>query len=685
MPRTNLIENHHFKLILFSFLVVLLFSVSCFEEPEDEKEKSVSQTPPPAVTGLFSTDRDAGFFDAPFPIEHMRRGRGTIKYDLLENPDNNPLVQHYIDLANKETNGFSRAGVIYIPFNGPVDESNLPKDVFDSLKDGSKVFLVNVDFESDNFGQKIPIHVKWHPYQTTYRPGNLLMLLPYQGYPMEANTMYAAVVLADLGDIYGRELAQNDTLDIMRQGDVPDGQWGWVNTEAFRHLWEYMDYARIGRRNVATAAVFRTGDFVWEMKALRKAIALMDDPMPLDIKVIAEYENFYIIEGKIIVPIWQNGQRPYWDEGGEIHFDNNGPVIQWYEQIRFAVSVPKDRPMPEAGFPMLLYANGQGGTYTQIFDRGGVGDAANVPGTGPGREFANRGIACLDIEAALSGPRHPTGSYAGLEFFNFINLVAFRDNIRQAASEFSMLVKMVNNLIIPAELVPDADIDGDVIFDPENIFFWGHSTGASIGALAMAVEPRIKGGMVSGAGVSWIYNLTMKLEPIPLAPTIDYFSGAEDFDEFHPLALMFQNICDPAEAAYFARHWTVETSGIRPALNSLIIMGVFDRYFPPAMIDGLIVASQVDVAEPLVYEPTLDALELSGGKTVSLPASLNNQWGSTSLAIQFQADLGVDGHYSPFYFPEAKYQYTCFFESLAKTGTATLPLPKSDAFAPCEF
>ena len=103
------------------------------------------------------------------------------------------------------------------------------------------------------------------------------------------------------------------------------------------------------------------------------------------------------------------------------------------------------------------------------------------------------------------------------------------------------------------------------------------------------------------------------------------------------------------------------------------------------MIDGHIVAAKVDVTEPVKYEPTLEAMKLFNGKTLSLPAGSNRSQGTTALAIQYLTNEDVDAHYSPFYFPEAKYQYTCFFQSLAQTGTGTLPLPKTDPFTVCEY
>jgi len=640
------------------------------------------------VRSLFSTAGDAGFFDAPFPVEHMRREDGTIRYGLLPNPRNNVFAKLYIDQADRDTKGFSRAGVVYLPFDGPVNPENLPASPQESLRDDARVFLVNVDPASDRYGERIPVYVEWRDEPSVYVPGNLLALLPFQGVPLAPGAWYAAVVLDSLGGRDGRPLAPAEAIVAMREKGVPRGAWGPVNAEAFSRLWDYCDARGIPREGVAAATVFRTGDFVSGMQALRDAAAALPDPVPYDMTVLRRYETYTIVEGKMVMPIWQDGRRPYWTGGGRIHFRDGVPVRQWDEEIRFAVSVPH-RAMPPDGFPLLLYANGQGGSYTQVFDRGPTGEASGTPGMGPGLQFAHRGIACLDIEAATVGPRHPQGSTEGLAFFNFVNLVAFRDNVRQAASEFTMLVKMARNLHIPAAMVPEAGVPGgEIRYDDSRFFFWGHSTGASIGELALAVEPGFRAGILSGAGVSWDYNLVMKQAPFALEPVFRFLTGEDRIDVFHPFTQIFQGLCDLIEAAYYAPLWLDPASRGGAPLDVLVIMGVFDLYFPPIMIDGLIAAAGVDLAGPLVHEETLEALALSGRGLLPLPASANIGHPAgpvTGLAVQHRTPEGVDGHYAPFYLPEVKFQYTCFLESLARTGTAVLPEANPDPFAPCGY
>jgi len=161
--------------LLFVLLVLASLFASCTSDSTAPTNPGPAYDP---VVSLFSTSENAAFFDAPFPVEHMRREDGTIRYDLLPNPQANPVAQHFLDQADRETSGFSRIGVVYLPFDGPINEEALPAPLTGSLKQEATVFLVNVDRTSIRYGERIPIYTRWQAEPTVYLPGNLLMLLP---------------------------------------------------------------------------------------------------------------------------------------------------------------------------------------------------------------------------------------------------------------------------------------------------------------------------------------------------------------------------------------------------------------------------------------------------------------------------------------------------------------------------
>jgi hypothetical protein len=143
--------------------------------------------------------------------------------------------------------------------------------------------------------------------------------------------------------------------------------------------------------------------------------------------------------------------------------------------------------------------------------------------------LADAGIAAFDIEAATVGPRHPDGSYLGLEFFNPFNLDAFRDNIRQAAAEFSVLPRVARQISMDVSGYSECNgvtAPGNrVLFDSAHFFLHGHSTGSSIGDLVLGVEPAYQAGLLTGAGGSWLYNVVLKQDPFPFAGVMSTLLG----------------------------------------------------------------------------------------------------------------------------------------------------------------
>jgi len=673
------------RIVCFWLALMMLLLLGACEEDDDPTEWPPEQ--PAVVAVYFDISDDADFYDAPFPIEHMRRADGTVRFDRFPNPADNFLVREYISQANRISMGFALGTPIHFRFDGLVNVDGLPVDWRDSLADDCPVMLVNIEPGSERYGERIALTADFKTHLDTFTPRYLMTLLPYQGLPMAADELYAAIVMRNLGDGYGRPLAVDEQFAAAIAGQWPEGEFAALDAPAFATLNDYLADVGINPDKIAAATVFRTGDPVASMIRLRDAVNALPAPQAEELSIIADYEDYYVVAGKFWMPIYQKGSRPYWSGDGQILFDASGdPILQWWEHVRFSVSVPKGE-MPDEGWPLLFYANGQGGTYTQIFDRGP--SASADPGEGPGKIFARRGIACLDIEAPLSGPRHPLDSYQGIEFFNPINLIAFRDNVRQSAAEFTFLIKLADNLALPADLCPEADAGPaeSFFYDGDNFYFWGHSTGGSVGHLTLAVEPRWRAGMLSGAGVSWIYNVILKQQPLPIGEVMHWLLNSRQFNEYHPLMTIYQTATDGTEAANFDVHLQRDPlPGNRPK-DFIVIGGYIDGFFPPLMIDGLAVAAGLDLAGEQVYPTTLTAIgELAGRGQVDLPVEDNIETDGRSVTgalLQYAAPYGMDGHYVAFRTNAPRHQYTCFFENIAKRDRARVPEPSDNVYGSC--
>src|SRR6185436_1126867 len=112
-------------------------------------------------------------------------------------------------------------------------------------------------------------------------------------------------------------------------------------------------------------------------------------------------------------PNYQAGKIPYvnFGDGGGFEFKDGEPIVANYFDLRFSLTVPKASrcPMPEAGYPIVMFAHGTGGDYrSYVRDR-------------TGREQAKRCIASMGVDQIFHGtrPGAPTGgSEPSLLFFN---------------------------------------------------------------------------------------------------------------------------------------------------------------------------------------------------------------------------------------------------------------------------
>lgn len=638
-------------------------------------------------------DLGGGFFDAPFPIETRRRSDGTVMFSDFPNPEDNQLLENYLSVADTNLSGFSCNGSVLFPFDGAIDPSQLPQTLDESLQPDSAVFFVNIDPTSPEVGGRFPVQVAFNERAGLLIPENLLTVLPYPGFVQRPETLYAAVVLSSgLTDHLAQPLGQAPELEALLSGELPSEFGDLANIDAlltgFVALADVLADSGVPLDEVVAATVYRTGDPITEMVTLREHALSLPPPEARIIEQIRDEPEYCVLEGRVTVPIYQVGERPYNELGhGHIVFEEGQPVVQWTEEIRFSLSLPKTT-QPSDGFPLLLYAAGQGGRYTQVLDRGTFTEQSADPenGRGPAHYLALSGIASLGFEASTVGPRHPTGSFEGIAFFNIQNLAAFRDNVRQAAVEFTVLARMAQTMEIElGDLCPDVQAADDrVTFDSERLLFWGHSTGASIGDLVLAVEPAFLAGILSGTGGSWLYNVALKEEPIvirTLMSTLLRLEPDEALNEFHPVAMAFQTAVEPAEPMNFARHWFQEPLQGGLGTNVLLVEGLVDGYFPPRMVAALAMSGHFDLAGPVHDSALLEDIQRVGGAALTLPAQ-PNRGDLSGTVVQFVAD-DFDGHYVIFNLDGPKYLYRCWLESLLETGSAVVPELFDDGEAVC--
>jgi hypothetical protein len=647
------------------------------------------------VSSLMDVSDGAAFFANPFPMAHRAREDGSLR--VLDFPvlNDNASMQQLLALLEGGSSGFSLNGGIMIPFDGPIDETRLPADVAASLDGTATVLLINLDEDPDKFGKLVPIEVSFKAAAETYSPANLLVAVPFQGVVLEPRTPYALVVKRGLGDTSGRPLFASRALQALLAGAPLTSEHGELLKEAFGPLRSWLAAAHTQPSEIAGATVFTTGDPTAEMVAFQEQLSALPPPTLGQLANEADYDGYCVLRGPTTLPVFQRGPKPYAEsDSGQLVVDDDGRLVeQERDSLDLILTIPHTT-MPDEGFPLVIYAAGAEGKARQVVDRTAI-DAdpdtgSGPPGQGPAKFYAARGIATLGFNAPLSWDRHPDGTGGLLDFWNVANLGAFRDNIRQGILDITTLVQLMKQLTADASLCAPASTTGASFrYDPAQLFIHGHSTGSTIASASIALEPELRAAVLSGAGGSWIYNLTLAEAPLDMktvAGELFDYNHPDTVDAFDPAVTLFQTAFESVEVMDWGRATMQHPIAPRLPKQVLLIEGVVDSYHPPRTVNAYAMSVGLDIVAPTVEETAVEDYALVGRELLAAPARGNVLHSSTGpltgVTVQGQQNA-QDGHFVAFEIDSLKHQYSCFLASIVDANVGTLPAANDDALAAC--
>lgn len=637
----------------------------------------------PGVQVKMSLDRSNDFFAAPMPSVDLQGPGG--RYDLSRFPgrDEADFLGVAFELIEEEADGAGLASAVFFQLTGAVDEDLLP-DIFASVREDSAVFLLNVDDpNSPQYLERHPIDVEFRARDAgRHGTANQLSLLPLQGAPLRPHTLYAAVVLRDLGDPDGHLLGVSPTMMRLAAGRRPE-DLDAEDFKAFERALEALVADGIRLDHIAGLAVFETSDPTAQTRAVREYALANHLPRLGDALEVSDFfEDYCTFHTTVEMPVYQDGDPPYFSGGGRWRFDTLGrPILRGHQPANVWITIPR-QVMPEGGFPLAVFVRTGGGGERPLVDRGtSVDPTFNgpvEPGTGPALWFARAGYAGISIDGPHGGLRNPQGWDEQLLVFNFLNPAALRDNIRQSALELSLIPAMLAGWSFDASACEGVSAlrgEAEVYFDPERSALMGHSTGATIAPLAVALEPHFRGLILSGAGGSYIQNIMEKQSPYPILPFAEASLGYGEDEHLYtqaPLLSIVQWAADPADPVAYMRE-IVHEPGTEFPRHVLMLQGIVDTYNPPPIANAASLALGLDLAGPALdaQSPALDEfrslsqlLGLAGRSQVRLPAQGNVGGGITAVVVQHEEDGIQDGHEVAFQRPAPKYQYQCFLRTL---------------------
>ncbi|MEJ7598964.1 MAG: alpha/beta fold hydrolase [Kofleriaceae bacterium] len=599
----------------------------------------------PATTALFAVPGGVpgdDFYALPFPNDLRRDPDGTL--DLSAFPTNSLIVDSYRAAADT-LDGFGLNQAIYARFDGPLDPETVP-DPRGSLDPQAAVYLIDIDPASPAYGERVPIAARFRADPTVTLGPNHLVARPYPGFGLTDGTTYALIVtdrVTGNGVAVKRAPAFDQLMGTGGELEILAAR------EVYAPLLAWLDEAGGDERSdVITAAVFTTQRATATVPAIRRAIFAAPGPVATNITAGEPMPGFRTFLGAYKAANVQSGAPPYRNApAGEIVIGADGAaVIQRMEQMRFALTVPPTT-VPAAGWPIVIYSHGTGGDHLS-FVRDGTAAA-----------LAAQGIAVISTDQVLHGPRNPGGE-PELDFFNFANPYAMRDNTLQGAADAFSQLRLVQTLRVAGQR-----------FDATRIYFFGHSQGGVTGPGFVAFEPSLTGAVFSGTGGLLYLTLLTKTKPLDVPMLVETFLRDDPVDEDNPSLALFQMWAERADGANYAP--LMARRPVATARNIFQTEGFVDEYTPNPSIEAFGVALGGDV----VSLP--DATEVAGltlrDRSIVAPPFSNNVAGVTVALAQYQEAPDSDGHFVVFDVPAATRQAAEFLGTLARTGTATVVAP----------
>jgi len=598
-----------------------------------------------AVPGGTPTD---DFYALPFPNDLRRYDDGRLDLSLF--PTNAPIAMTVREIVERDLDGFGLNAAMFARFDGPLDPGSLPTAV-ESMTAEASVYLIDVDPDSPERGQRLPVIATFRADKTQTIGPNRLSVRPYPGFPLSDGTTYALVITDRVRTESGGHIVRDADFTALLGSDASLAKAREVYAPLFAWLDEPGDDER---DDVISAAVFTTQHATNVMPAIRKGVFSAAAPVGRDIMPMALSTQFATFFGAYDAPNLQVGEPAYITTGGEIVYQDGAAVVQRMEPMRFALTVPPGA-VPTAGFPICIYQHGTGGDYISFIE------------DGTAAALAAEGIAVISTDQVLHGPRG-NGVDPSIAFFNFNNPVAGRDNPLQGAADAWSQMRLAFALSI-------TDGNRRVFFDPNRLFFFGHSQGGLTGPGFVAFEPAVKGAVLSGTGGVLYLSLLNKTEPVNFRDLVETLVRDAPIDADNPTLALAQMALERSDGVNYAQ-FMVRKPQLAPDGSPLAPRNIFhtegftDHYTPVPNIEAFATSLGADIAQ------TQAAQQVAGltlrGRTIQPTPITNNMAGVTSVLAQYTAAAGDDGHFVVFDVYAARLQSSKFLGTLAASGQATV-------------
>lgn len=648
---------------------------------------------------LPGSEEDTDFYALPFPNDLHRDAEGHVDLDAHPRPGPgiiglDPLGGVLDALKAEDTPGWSLYPGVFLRFTRPVDE-----DTLTSEGDGATLHFVDLDHDAPH-----PFTFQHRPERNKYICPNRLFAQPRLSHPLLPSTTYAFFVTSgvraappedddvDPGELVPQRL---EAIEALLSSSAPSGGAEKTAWDRYGKLRGYLGSHNLSADEVIGAAVFTTHaprEVMGEIRAAVHAatapsvhsgytVCLSGTVSPCADPDWAETElgaagapdprscpdapssKFYEVHTKVRLPVLQDGDRPYLDGGGGLHTSGGVAAAAGYEDVCVALAVPKNVEMPDAGWPIVIYGHGTGGSM-----RSGVKLLGEELATMETATDGSVGVALLAYDMPMHGERRGPGVDldSGPLFYNYRNPVAAKANYYQGAADVMAFVRFVR------DFDKSLPVLGPVKFDPARVAYHGHSQGGGQGPLVAPFEPDLPVMAISGTGGGVVDGFLGKKEPYDSSIGIRIMLHEIDVDEAHPALHIMQHYFDAIDPGVYGPLLDAPPSG--KGIHLLHVWGHNDSYTPPVAMRTYAASANTHLAEPSVIPSWYDSLTDLQVQHVSLPAYgthvvLGEEY--TRVTIQAMNDpansltpgVEYDGHFVVYNDKDANLQLALFLRT----------------------
>jgi hypothetical protein len=610
------------------------------------------------------------FYRLPFPND-ARVTAGALDMTDFPKPGPTPLgidlVQLYVDSWVQDFDGFSSIGVTTFRYSGDIDfNTSTPENVW------------IVDLAANPVQRLYARDWLFTPDRTKYSCEHRMTVRNTTNTPLLPGHTYAVILTTGIKSMAGEAPVLDPDFSAMLTATAPADATLMHAWQAYKPLRDWL--ASPGKDGFgmpivaptpAAAAVFTVQDAPGHVQRLADSVATQPAPVlkaltlcdagvksPCDDGTPARAcptadPAFAEIHGRFSVPIYQKGTEPYEtpDDGGGIVETNGVPVVQRTEDVCFALTIPKDAAAPQAGWPLMVYHHGTGGSMRSVIDDGIA--AVMAGGATPSATFG--------WDAVEHGARKGASTKSSNDLvFNPLNPRAARDNFLQGAVDILQAFR-VAGLTIDAADSP-LPTKAAIAFDATKVTYFGHSQGSASGALAVAVSDAARATVFSGHGSFLTHSLLDKTSPVNIAAGMTFLLG-EPLDDQHPVLTIFQSYFDRSDPLNYNPLVITRPPETLASKHVWMSFGSADTYTPSSTLDASVMSLGIPRGAQL-----LDGPPASTNRPVSLNVTGGDGQKRTAGVFGYNPD-GYDGHFVATKNPKAVADWTAFIESYLASGT----------------